>query len=315
VKPFAAVLLALLAAALFAQSSAERIPKVGTDAERMNDNVIARREYDSNARAILSRKLRDALDRYQRGPTPELIPTWGEFVAVDGQTFIALQLALPAGLPVQSGDPLTLFGLLNDANGKTIATYNESLGIQASKDDFFVERSLVVPLQKSIGTFGIARRGEILGMTRVEFDPENVTAAAAGVSRLIVSRDVHLLPEAQRPLDPFAFGGTKVIPKPGASFRKTDEVWLFAELRNPSLAPDGTPHISTKVTLEGAANISGPPVPAEATPLKGMPGRYGVGNPIDISRLPAGDYTLHVVFTDLVAKQSFQRQASIHILD
>jgi len=310
-----AALLFLLAATLSAQTTTERQPKTAVDNERMNDNVIARREYDATARATLSRKFREALDRYQRGSTAELIPTWGEFVAVDGKTFIALQLALPAGLTVQSGDPLTLFGLLNDASGKTIATYNESLVVQASKDDLFVERSLIVPLQKSIGTFGVARRGEIVGMARVEFDPENVTAAMASVSRLIVSRDVHLLPEAQRPLDPFAFGGTKVIPKPGAAFHKTDEVWLFAELRNPALAPDGTPHISTKVTVDGASNISGPPVPAEATPLKGMPGRYGVGNSIDISKLPAGDYTLQVVFTDLVARQSFRRLAAIHILD
>jgi hypothetical protein len=167
---------------------------------------------------------------------------------------------------------------------------------------------------KSTGTFGVARGGEILAMTRVTFEPEALTPAAVGVSRLIVSNDVHLLAEAQRPRDPFAFGGTKVVPKPGAVFQRSDEVWLFAELRNPSLAPDGTPHISTKLTVV-PSNISGRPTPAEATPLKGMAGHYGIGNPIDIHKLAPGDYTVRVVFTDLVSKQSYTREAAIHVRD
>ena len=90
-----------------------------------------------------------------------------------------------------------------------------------------------------------------MAMARIEFEPEDITSASSGVSRLIVSRDVYILKSAQQPLDPFAFGGTKVIPKADASFRKTDEVWIFAELRNPSIAEDGTPHIATKTTLQG----------------------------------------------------------------
>ena len=60
---------------------------------------------------------------------------------------------------------------------------------------------------------------------------------------------------------------------------------------------------------------SSPPTPAEATPLKGMTGHYGIGNPIDIKKLAPGDYTVRVVFTDLVSKQSFTREAAIHVRD
>jgi hypothetical protein len=105
-----------------------------------------------------------------------------------------------------------------------------------------------------------------------------------------------------------------VIPKPDSSFRKTEEVWIFAELRNPALAEDGTPHISTKTTLEGPTRVSGPPVPAVATPLKGVPGHYGLGNPINVSKLAVGDYQLRVVITDLVAKQAYLRETTLHIL-
>jgi hypothetical protein len=303
----------LTGGSLFAQAAAERVPKTLTDPDRLRD-VVKRREYDASASA-LSSKFREALDKYQPGSEPMLTSTWGEFVAVDGTPFIALQLALPSGLSLPNAEPLTLFGTVTDENGRPLVTYNEQIALQTSSDDLFVERSLIVPLKKSSGTFGVARRGEILAMTRIAFDPEELTLAAPGVSRLIVSRDVHLLQAAQRPLDPFAFGGTKVVPKPGASFRKTDALWIFAELRNPAVADDGTPHISTKVTLDGPTNMSGPPTPAVATPLKGMSGHYGVGNPIDISKLKVGDYTLRVVITDLVARQSFRRETAIHIRD
>ena len=298
----------LLVASLVAQA-AERVPKTMTDAERMNDKVIAAREYDSNARTLLNRNFAEALDAYAPGGKPALTPSWGEFISIDGMPFIALQLAGPFGA---STDSVTFFGRIVDADGKPLATYNEKLAVQTSGEDKFVERTLLVPLVKSTGTFGVARNSEVLAMTRVAFDPETVSSSAPAVSRLIVSSDVHLLSEAQRPRDPFAFGGTKVVPKPGATFRRSEPVWLFAELRNPSLAPDGTPHIVTKLSIV-PSNVSSPPTPAEATPLKGMAGHYGIGNAIDIAKLTPGDYTVRVVFTDLISRQSFTREAAIHV--
>ncbi|MDQ6801254.1 MAG: hypothetical protein M3041_10495 [Acidobacteriota bacterium] len=280
----------------------------------MIDKVVASRAYDANARALLNPKFRDALDHYDASAGPQLTTAWGEFVSADATPFIALHFDLPPNPTLQHGEMITFFGAVDDATGQRIATYNEALPVQMSHDAFFVERSLVVPLKNARGTFGVARRGEIVAMTRVDFEPEDIAPATAGVSRLIVSRDVYILKTAQQALDPFAFGGTKVVPKADASFRKTDEVWLFAEIRNPSLAEDGTPHIVTKTMLEGPTPISGPPVPAVATPLKGVPGHYGLGNPIDVSKLAAGNYKLRVVITDLVAKQAYRRETTLHIL-
>jgi hypothetical protein len=311
---------AVLVVSLLAQA-AERVPKTMTDAERMNDKVVAAREYDSNARALMSHNFADAIDAYAPGKRPELVASWGEFVSVDGMPFIALQLAGPFGA---SSDSVSFFGRVVECgaplpaaasaacDGKIIATYNEKLPVQTSGDDKFIERSLLIPLTKSRGTFGVARGGEILAMTRVAFDPDSVTSSAAAVSRLIVSGDVHLLAEAQKPRDPFAFGGTKVVPKPGAAFRRSEPLWLFAEVRNPSLAPDGAPHIVTKLSI-APSNVSSPPTPAEATALKGMAGHYGIGNSIDIAKLAPGDYTVRVVFTDLISRQSFTREAAIHV--
>ena len=302
---------AVLALSIWAQASAERTPKTMTDAERMNDKIIASKAYDANARNLLSKQFSEAIDGYAPGTQPELLASWGEFIAVDGRPFIALQLALPG---VAAPSDVMLFGRVNDDNGKLITTYNEKTGVEKSGDDRFVERALTLPLVKSTGTFGLARGGEILAMTRVSFDPEPVAQGVPAVSRLIVSSDVHVMSVAQGPRDPFAFGGTKVVPKPGGQFRRTDALWLFAELRHPALDASGVPHFTTKLTIT-PANIGGPPMPAEATPLKGMAGHYGIGNTIDIGKLKPGDYTVRVVFTDMLSKQAFTREAAIHIRD
>jgi hypothetical protein len=304
-------LLVLLAASAFAQ--AERDPKTLHDAERANDALVARRAFDASARAMLTPRYREAVEHYAPGPS-DLLATWGEFIAADGMPFIALQVAPSDAGSVKAGERITFFGLIADENGKTIATFNEPQSVVMSNADLFVERTLVLPLRKSRGTFGLARRNDVIGVTRIDFDPEPLTASTSGISRVIASSDVHILPSAQAPLDPFAFGGTKVVPKPGASFKRSDEVWLFTELRNPSLGSDSAPHVTTKVEIEGAAkSIAGVSMPAEATPLKGVPGHYGIGSTIDVTPLPAGDYKVKLTVTDTVAKVAYKREAMIHI--
>src|SRR5436190_11259315 len=243
---------AVRALSIWAQSSAERTPKTMTDAERMNDKVIASKAYDANARNLLSKQFSEALDAFAPGAQPQLLASWGEFIAVDGRPFIALQLALPNGA---SPSDVMLFGRVNDESGKTISVINEKREVESSGNDRFVERALSLPLVKSTGTFGLARGSEILAMTRVNFDPEQVAQGVPAVSRLIVSSDVHVMSGAQGPRDPFAFGGTKVVPKPGGEFRRTDALWLFAELRHPTLDASGVPHFTTKLTIT-PSNIS-----------------------------------------------------------
>jgi hypothetical protein len=305
-------LLLIVATSAFAQ--ANRDPKTMQDAERANDTLTARRAFDASARAMLTPKYRDVIEHYAPSSS-DLKSSWGEFVAADGMPFLALQIAPSDAASVKSGERITFFGLVTDANGKTIATFNEPQTVLASNADLFVERTLTLPLRKSRGTFGLARRNDVIGVTRIDFDPEPLTATSGGISRVIVSSDVHILPSAQAPLDPFAFGGTKVVPKPGASFKRSDEVWLFTELRNPTLGGDGVPHVTTKVEIEGSAkSIPGTPVTAEATRLKGVPGHYGIGSTIDVTPLPPGDYNVRLTVTDTIAKQAYKRETTIHIL-
>jgi len=289
-------LLALLLLALPALAQRpETDAKGGAYADRLKDEIRARKMYEKTARAAIPARFRQALETHQPGDG-DLAATWGEFLTAGGTPFAALQLALPAGV---SAETLTLFGIAGDAS------YFEDIAVGQSHGDAFVERSILLPPGKTRGTFGLARKNEILGMARVELEPPT------DVSRLILSSDVHLLPAAQDPLDPFAFGGTKVVPKPRAAFRRGDEVWVFLEMRS-----DAVPNITTKLDIEGGGTkLSGPPTPAEATPLKGVAGHYGVGNTIDVSTLKPGEYRVRVTVTDAVAKTSVTREAALRIIE
>ena len=289
-------LLALLLLALPALAQRpETDAKGGAYADRLKDEIRARKMYEKTARAAIPARFRQALETHQPGDG-DLAATWGEFLTAAGTPFAALQLALPAGV---SAETLTLFGIAGDAS------YFEDVAVGQSHGDAFVERSILLPPGKTRGTFGLARKNEILGMARIELEPPS------DVSRLILSSDVHLLPAAQDPLDPFAFGGTKVVPKPRAAFRRGDEVWVFLEMRS-----DAAPDITTKLDIEGpSSRVTGVPTPAAATPLKGVAGHYGVGNTIDITGLKPGDYRVKVTVTDNVAKTSITREAVLRLSD
>jgi hypothetical protein len=292
----------------------ERVPKAVREANRFADEMRAKQEFDALAKSMLSSKYRGALAKFEPGDGSDLVATWGEFITAAGTEFVALQLALPPGSGLRANTEYTFFGVITDASAKELATYNETIPAWESMGDLIVDRSLILPSSKVRGTFGLASRGEIVGMTRVDFEPELLAKDAAGISRIIASSDVHILPAKQKPLDPFSFGGTKVVPKPGHAFHNTDEVWLFTELRNPKLGDDGAPHVITKVEVDGPKKLPGTILQAEATPLKGVAGHYGIGNTVDVSQLVPGDYQLKVTVTDMVAKQSFKRETRLTII-
>jgi hypothetical protein len=319
----AAIFLACVPALAYAQldpgpsinSDHERVPKTDRYANYLRDEQRARQAFEKAAKAMLSPKFRAAVRDFKPGDASDLIPAWGEFITANGTQFIALQLAMPPDSGLRAAEELTFFGALTSAEGKELATYNEPISVQQSKGDIFVDRTLLLPGGKATGVFGLANRGEIVAMAQVTFEPEPLTSDAAGISRIIASADVHVLPAAQQPLDPFSFGGTRVEPKPRNAFRRTDEVWLFAELRNPKLGGDGAPHINTKVEIDGPKRVAGMFAPADATPLKGVAGHYGIGSTIDVSRLAPGEYVVKVTVMDTIAKQSFRREAALRIVE
>src|SRR5206468_4235939 len=130
----AGILLLLLIALPLAAQRREEDAKGGAYADRLKDEIRARKMYEKSARAAIPPRFREALAHYQPG-TNDLAAVWGEFKLVDGTPFGALQLALPAG---SAAERVTFFGMVGDS------TYFEELPVQHSNADAFVERSLLL---------------------------------------------------------------------------------------------------------------------------------------------------------------------------
>lgn len=300
-------------------------------------------------------------------PDKDVFVTYGEFVTSTGDYFVPVQLYLsknpiqgktlatvetPAGQTTAvikeapEMQPVTFFGVVEDAEGKIVAVYEEPVTLQPSKNEFFADRSLVLAPGKYTGTFGIANQGKPLAMASTEMNLTGVTQDLTSISRLILSNNIFALPEAQQPTDPFAFGGIKVVPKGSLTFTRQDELWYFFELRNPGLAESIVPATTTVTQSSGSTStsvsvptaVAGPPTPkiqvkidvegtvngkkvkmgaplqeAAAEPLRGVPGHFGVGSSIPLAGFSPGDYVIKVKVIDTVKKQTYNLEEKFKI--
>ena len=251
-----------------------------------------------------------------------LYVTWGEFVTGKGDYFVPVQLYVPKSAGLAAGADVTFFGIISDANGTPVNVFEEPAKLSASKDDFFVDRSLSLPAGKHTAVFGIAQNGKPVSLVSADMNlAGSIDPTAPAVSSLILSDNVYPLSAAQKPNDPYAFGGIKVVPKGDKIFTQADELWYFFEVRNPGL-DDATkqPKMQVKLDLEGTmpdgkkVARSSPPSEAPTTALPGVPGHFGVGSSIPLTSFKPGDYTLKVKVTDTITKQVYTLQDSFHIV-
>lgn len=242
--------------------------------------------------------------------------TWGEYVTSTGTTFVPVGLYVPKSAGI-SGD-VTFFGVVEDATGKNVLAFEQPATLVASKDDFFIDKTLALSASgKHRGTFGLAQNGKVVALASSEMTLSgNLDKDATAISQLILSNNVYPLTEAQRADDPFAFGGVRVVPKADHEFRTSDELWYFFELRNPGLpeAAEGAerlPKVQVKIDVAGTATdgkpvkMAAPPTEVNAIEMKGVPGHYAIGNAIPLASFKPGDYTFTIKVIDTLKKSSY----------
>ena len=266
------------------------------------------------AGSLQTASLQSAVDEFRAGGTESrgtVHLTWGEFATHHGQNFVAVQLYVPrsARAGVEGAD--RVFALIADGSGRIVRALEQPAPLHDANGDLWTDFSLPLQPGEHTGVFGIARRGEPLVMTRAALPLRGVEAAAPATSPLILSNRIYPLAEAQRPTDPFAFGGLKVVPKGDRTFRSSDELWYFLELRNPGLDANGQPSLHVKLDVEGTAagnsvKLAAPLMKAETQPVKDVPGRFVTGSSIRLTRFGAGEYTIRVRLVDSVLKKSYE---------
>ena len=275
------------------------------------------------ARTELSKPLQEAVDAFrQDGKTPhQVFATWGEFVTASGTPFVPVSLYVPRSAGILTAGELTFFGVVTDAEGKTLVTFEQPAKLAVSKDDAFIERSLTaLPAGKHRAVFGLAEGTTPVALTAVDLELTGAfdkTAAAA--SALILSNNIYPLTTQQAPTDPYAFGGVKVVPKGDRLFRTSDDLWYFLELRNPGLNELKQPRIQVKIDVEGTdaegkpVRITAPPREVEAPEMKGVPGHHGIGSAIPLATFRPGAYTFTIKVTDTVRKSSYTLKEQFRI--
>ena len=249
--------------------------------------------------------------------------TWGEYVTPAGDYFVPVMLYVPKSAGLSGDQNVTFFGVIEDASGKPVLAFEEARILTPAQGDFYVDKSLVtLPAGKHRGIIGVSQGGKvILASTDMQL-AGTLDKDAAAISPLILSNFVQALTEAQRPTDPFAFGGVKVVPKADKTFRKADELWYFFELRNPGLSEtEQKPAVQVKMDMVGKTT-DGKPVKmgaalreVDAIAMKGVPGHYGVGNAIPLESFSPGEYTFTLKVIDTVKKASYTLSDTFRIVE
>lgn len=264
---------------------------------------------------------------------------WSELVTPSGQVYVPVVLYLPQSSGIEAGRELTFFGVIRDAEGRTVRAFEKPVTLAASKYDAYAETSLALGEGKHRGFFGLAAEdGKPLVLVASEIElAGSLDRDAAAVSPLILSNNLYPLEQAHEPDAPFAFGGVKVVPKGDRTFRQSDELWYFVELRNPGVADDapsadGTvvpildgmpprPRIQVKIDVTGvdatgkSVKLADPPLEIEAFPLKGVSGRYGIGRAFPLDTFLPGEYTFTIKLMDTVKKTSYTLSDTFRIVE
>lgn len=262
--------------------------------------------------------------------------TWGEYVTARGEYYVPVLLYVPKSAGITGDQNVTFFGVVEDASGKSVLAFEQPARLASAKEDLFIDRSIsVLPAGKHRGIFGIARDGQPLAIASADMTlAGSLDKDAAAVSQLILSNFVAAAQTATEPTEPFSFGGVKVVPKADKTFRTSDELWFFFEMRNPGLAeaitateasatgatPEPKPKIQVKMDVEGKGldgkpvKRSAPPREMDAVAMKGVPGHYGIGSAIPLESFKPGDYTITLKVMDTVKKTSYTLSESFKVV-
>jgi GWxTD domain-containing protein len=295
---------------------------------------------------LTTEALAKAVDQFKAAKTSpyakQVYAAWGEFVTSTGEDFVAVLLYIPKSGGFTAASNLTFFGVVQDESGKNLVAFEEPAKLAASKADFYVDKTLSLPAGKNQGIFGLAENGVPVAMVSAGMTTAgSVDKDAAGVSSLILSDNIFPLTEPQKPTDPYAFGGVKVVPKADKIFHKSDELWYFFELRNPGMAEPAPaaeglvpitetpnpvpvvakPKIQLKIDVEGIDptgkkhRMAAPPREVDAVEMRGVPGHYGIGSAIPLESFVIGDYTFTVKVIDTVKKTSYTIAGDFKVVD
>lgn len=287
----------------------ERPPKLPIEYERNAETVKQNNEAPSQQKLppFATKSLKDALEAWRAAgatTTPGLSLSWGEFLAPKEVYFVAVQIMAAPEIGLTAGQKATLFGEVNGPRGAWVLSFEVERPVETSRDRTYLDIPLTLAPGEYLAQLGIAQGGAVKGFVGSYLAPREIEKRTFGISRLILSDNVFPLPSKQEPDQPFAFGGIKVVPRSDGTFRPDSEPWLFLVVRWPDTAASAAPRLRAGVKLTGPAGPASTvrelkvqdPAPI---PLQGFDHQFGLGLPLSLAALAAGEYKVEVEVNDL----------------
>ncbi len=265
--------------------------------------------------------LQTATENYKPEQFKKADILYTEMLSPTGEYFVPVQLYIPKSAGLTADQVTTFFGRITDSTGTPVAIFEEPATLSTSVGDLYFDRSIsTLKPGAYTATLGLAdKAGNPVVLNSVAMELKPLTKEETGVSRLVLSDDVHQTDVAAPAGAPFAFGRVKIVPKGDHVFSNKDEITYFVEVANPGIdTATNLPKIQVKLELAGTGTkekpgrtITAPIADATPLPLTGAPGpgEYAImaGIPLGEMKtaLPAGDYTLRVKVYDQVKKLSW----------
>jgi hypothetical protein len=268
--------------------------------------------------------LRAAYEEFRRNAGEQqsgLHVTYGEYITPQGTYFVPVQLYVPASAGLDTAGELTFFGVVESPEGEIVAVFEEPATLIASNRDRYFDTSLMVAPGTYTGTFGIVRGEEPVAIASTELKLEGLSPDQPSISDLLLSSNIYVLEEAQKPTDPFAFGGMKVVPKGDLTFTPSEEIWYFVELRNPGLNEESEPKVRVQLEVEGQredgtpVKMGAPMMEAQLEAVKDVPGHYINGISFPAGAFAPGSYTLKARIFDANLRKTYNLEREFRITD
>ena len=273
----------------------------------------------------------DSLKTAKSNPYKPMNVTYTEMLTPLGDYFVPVQLYVPKSSGVTADQVATFFGTIEDSTGTPVAIFEEPAIVASSNGDLYFDKSLQNLKPGTYrATVGLAdREGKPVVMSSQPLELKGIAKEETGITRLVLTNDVHETEAAALVGAPYAFGHVKLVPKGDNTFTNKDNITYFVEMINPGLDPaTNQPKIQVKLELvqldsKGKATKTIPRalVDVQASALSGTPGagQYAIfdGIPLGDMKTPlaAGDYVLRVKVYDQVKKQSFTAEQNLKLVN
>ncbi len=272
---------------------------------------------------IKTDSLRSAIGEFKaakQNPYKSGVITYTELVTPTGDAYIPVQLYIPKSAGLTAEAVTTFFGSIEDSSGTSVLMFEEPATLSTSAGNLYFDKAIKLKPGAYKATLGLSGAdGKPVVMSSSAMDVKDYNKDTIGVSRLVLSGDMHETEKAAVSGAAYAFGKLKMVPKGDHIFGNREEISYFVEIFNPGI-DDATslPKVQIKLELAGAGKgktpgntISAPLSDASPLPLSGASGagQYALIGSIPLGEmknaLPAGPYTLRLKVYDQVKKLNY----------